>query len=104
MIKSDGACRINGVELGEFQVAFFAPSGLGMTTPALAAKYALVNVEAGQRMGAGNRNVWSAETMSKLSELVASMEKDICTDVFGEATTSSVVEDEDYHSDGVPGL
>ena len=98
MTKSQARCRIDAVGVGELQVNLLTPH------PVLEAKYALMNSETAQRMGAGNRNVWSEETMSKLFELIAQMEKDICMDVFGEATTDSVVAFDDHFSDGVPGL
>lgn len=100
MTKSDGQCKIDGVTLGEFQVNLLGHAS------AITAKYALCNIETEERFGSGSRNTnWSADTMEKLRALIASMEQDICRDVFaGGATIGSVEEVVEYATDGVPGL
>ena len=99
MVKSGSTCKIDGVMVGEVELNL-----LGHTA-VMNAKYALVNSNTGDRMGLGHRNVWSEATVLKVKEMIESMEKDICKDIFtGGATIGSVVEPIDDTTDGVPGL
>ncbi len=85
MTKSEIPCLIDAVELGEIHVNLVRN---GMTAIVAEAKYALTVTSTETRVGAGNRNYWSDETQQKLRELIASMEADICIDVFGKAPTT----------------
>lgn len=99
--KAEGQIRINGVTVGEVSISLLGPS-VGM-----AVKYALCNVETGEKFGMGNRNQsWSEATLAKLSDLLACIEADVVDDVFVEPViTSGIVSDQNvYPSDGVPGL
>lgn len=105
MRKSAGSSRIDAVEIGKIDIDFFSKKIEGMDGAVMSAKYALIVTEDGSRIGAGNRNIWSEGTLSKLKDLVVSMENDICADVFGEApTTDGAVAPVENTSDGVQGL
>lgn len=107
MVKSEKPSLIDSVELGEATVNFidYHNEGKGPRAVTLNAKYALVISASGQRLGAGTRFSWSEEVQEKLRVLLEAMERDICTDVFGEApTTAGARTENDHHSDGVPGL
>lgn len=103
MIRSDKPCLVDAVEIGEININFIGPKESSIPGASMHAKYALTIYEAGIRVGAGNRNLWSEETNERLRQLITSMEKDICVDVFGEAPerVPSIVE---MDPDDVPGL
>ncbi len=101
MIKSDKPCLIDSVEIGEVNVYFIGPKESVIPGATLHAKYALTISGSGTRLGAGTRNFWSDETNTKLRELIASMEKDICVDVFGGTPEESTI---DPSIDEIPGL
>jgi hypothetical protein len=98
---STGKCKIDGVAVGDVTIDMFAPQG-----PSLAARFAYVSASSGERMGSSNRNQgWGPETMDKLQELIACMERDICGDVFFEGTTMGGVSPAvETPTDGVPSL
>ena len=104
MLKSEVPSQIDAVDIGEVAINFLQQSVQGFPGMIMSAKYALVISGTGTRLGAGNRTVWSDATHMKLRELIASMESDICIDVFGVAPTGSGGSDDDPHSDGVPEL
>lgn len=100
MTPSDQKCRIDAVEVLEADFNFLGP------VPRISAKYAYLDSKTGDRLGSGNRNQeWSAETLEKLEELIASMERDIIKTVFsGESTVDGGSGAADPTSDGVPSL
>lgn len=100
MTKAEGEIRINGVATGEVAINLLGPS------VGLSVKYALCNTLTGEKFGAGQRNQnWSDETLTKLAELVDSIERDVIQDVFVDASTiSTVAESDPYDGDGTPGL
>lgn len=99
MTKSDGKCRVDSVVAGEISINMLG------AYPTVLVKYALSNAQSGERFGAGLRPAgWSEETMEKLRELVASLERDVCTVVFDGHPSSSVVEDPLGTTDGVAGF
>lgn len=92
MIKSDGKCKIDGVELGELTYTV-----LGAPTPVLSVKYAYVSSATGGRYGHGHMNtIWSETTMARLAELVASVEADVAAQVFdgGSVVTGKMLGDD----------
>lgn len=101
MTKADGPPRIDAVEVGELSFVTIGPP-----TPLLSVKYAYANAESGDRFGYGNMNQgWSEETLDLLSQLTASVERDIVRHAFGEGTTSSSVSPSPGNTiDGVPTL
>lgn len=110
MLKGEGQIRIDGVAVGELSVNLISP------TPHMAVKYAFINSATAERCGAGNRNTnWSSETLTKLGELIQSIEQDLVMELFtggaqpSEAppTTDSVGEDPSPNpsdEDGIPEL
>lgn len=100
MVKSDGKCKIDGVEIGDVRLHMFG------TSPTLYAKYAFSNTNSGSRFGSGRRTQnWSESTWAKVRELLQSMEQDIVSELFeGEATTGSVEEKAPPTTDDVPSL
>lgn len=82
--RGEGPSKIDGVEVGEFQVDF-----LSNPMPVLNAKFALVNVDESMRLGFSHSNAWSAETMEHLETLKKSMETDICRRYFGGTVSTS---------------
>ena len=101
MTKSDGKCRIDSVAVGEIGLNLLGP------TPMVSSKYALMEATSGERFGAGNRNAnWSDETMKLVELLVASVEKDIASDLFesGEVTAQPAETYDTSAGDSVPGL
>lgn len=101
MRRSVGTSNINAVEIGEVDAKI-----IGVPSPVISVKYALVNAESGGRFGSGNINTrWSESTLEKFRAFVESLEADVCSLVFNEtATTDSgpaVVEDT---TDGIPSL
>jgi hypothetical protein len=101
LTKSEGRCRIDGVHVGEVSIDNLSPA-----SPRLDAKYALINIESGDRYGAGTRKRdWSTDTQQKLVDLMLSMEKDIANDVFeGAPTTNGVTTTSITQPDDIPGL
>lgn len=108
MMKSAAPSKIDAVDIGEMKIDFTSGQTLhGQMFPAMAvsAKYALVVSDGPVRVGAGTCTSWSEATYTKVRELIASMEADICTSVFGEAPTSDGgALANDPNPDGVPGL
>jgi hypothetical protein len=102
--RSPGQCAIDGVEIGDVSISILDPRQTAVAGPMLAAKYALVSTASGTRFGAGNRNQWSDATMEKLSELLLSMEQDVCRDLFEGHPTDGVSAQVGDPEDGVPGL
>lgn len=110
MVKGEGSPRIDGVAIGEVGCNLLSP------TVHLTAKYALVNSVTAERFGSGNwSSNWSDETLTKLGELIQSMEQDVCRSVFtdgpertDEPTPTDGVEDEPLphlsDEDGIPEL
>lgn len=100
--RGQGPIKVNGVQIGEFQADLLGPF------PVLTAKVALVDVDNSQRFGASHHNAWSAATVQKLLELVASMETDVCDQLFGGARTAQPMplppDDRKVPEDEVPGL
>lgn len=101
MRKSVGTSNIDAVEIGEVGASL-----LGVPSPIITVKYALVSSKNGHRFGAGNINTnWSLDTQEKFLAFVEALERDICAMVFDEgATTDSgpaIVEDT---MDGIPSL
>jgi hypothetical protein len=87
MTRSDGKCRVDGVEVGEVRIHMFG-------TPSLFGKYALTESGSGSRFGAGRRNQqWSEATWTKAKDLIESMERDIAKDVFEESSTTDSMHD-----------
>jgi hypothetical protein len=85
MIKANGSCRIDGVEVGELSYI-----SIGLPSPVLAVKYAYVNSTSGSRLGHGTRNTeWSETTQQRLQSLLQSIEQDIATAVFEQGTTTA---------------
>lgn len=83
MVVSDGKCRIDGVAIGELQVNTL---GSGAT---ITAKYAMCESSTGSRFGAGTRSLgWSDDTLARLRDLLDSMERDICRELFSGGTTA----------------
>lgn len=101
MTKSDGMARINGVEVGELSFTIIGPS-----TPILAVKYAMTNVDEEVRFGYGHRNTgWSDRTMEALASLVECIEADVCLDLFAGGTpTAGGATVDPGTTDGVPTL
>lgn len=105
MRKSLGSSRIDSVDIGKIDIDLFTKKVEGMDGAVMSAKYALIISEDGSRVGAGNRNIWSEATLSKLRDLIVSMENDICIDVFGGSpTTDGAVAPVEDTPDGVDGL
>ena len=98
MTKGQGLSRINAIQIGEFTAEL-------ISFQSLSAKYAFANAETGERFGAGNRNQWSPETLTRLAALIESMERDVCNEVFaGGTTTPSDTLSTDTTSDEIPSL
>lgn len=98
--KGSGACKIDGVQLGEVGVQVDPSTASAL----LSSRYALVNSVDGARFGSGTKATdWSEKTLQCLISLLNSMESDICVDVFGGSTDGGVVEQRDP-TDGVPGF
>jgi hypothetical protein len=99
--KSDGKCKIDGVEVGELTFV-----GIGSPTPVLSVKYAYVFAETGDRMGYSNRNLgWSERTLSLLNDLLLSVEEDVAREVFDlSTTTGGVLASTDPTTDSIPSL
>ena len=72
MKKIDGQLKADSVEVVEVEIKVFPLNS------AVAAKYAFSESKTGLRFGSGNASsIWSDSTMTKLSELIASLEADI---------------------------
>lgn len=101
MTKGQGACKIDSVRVVELTLATRTQvPGAGVE-----AKFVLMSSASNERFGSGTFSTWSDETATKFNELIASMEKDICSAVFSEgATTGGTPEDESPLEDEVPGL
>lgn len=98
MTKFQSACLIDSVMAGEVTI-----NNLG-SQPYLSATFAFSNSETGQRLGQSKRNVWSEETMKKLSEFLAALEQEAGAELFVPSPTHSGVEESEPATDGVPGL
>lgn len=101
MIKANGKCRIDGLEVGELSY-----NGISSPTPVLTVKFAYVSYETGDRYGFGNRNVgWSEKTLELMKEFLTSVESDIAAEVFDLApTTDGATGDGSTTTDSIPSL
>src|SRR5687767_1056194 len=107
MTKAGATSKIDAVDVGEARLRFLTANMGGQTLSAMevAADYALIVTETGERVGRGTCSSWSEKTQEKVRELIASMEADICVAVFGIAPQAidGAIQDTP-NSDGVPGL
>lgn len=99
MTRSDGQCRIDGLEVLEVEFDFIT------SLPRLSAKYAYVNSTTGERLGSGHRNqAWSAQTLELLEGLKLSMERDVTAVLFSGENVDDGSGAVEPTSDGVPSL
>ncbi len=99
MVKGEGSVRIDGVAVGEITINLLSP------TVHLAARYAFTNSLTAERFGSGNRNSnWSSTTLEKLGELVESMEKDLCQEMFTGGVTATEGPTDGVAGDALPNL
>lgn len=89
MFQSTGKCRVDAVEVRDISIVVYGAADQHK----LVAKYAMIESSSYNSAGAGLRDSnWSQETIERLRELLASMERDISKDLF-EGGDSPVVED-----------
>ncbi len=101
MVKSDGKSRIDAITVVEITLA----SRVTVPGAGVEARYVLQNSKSGDRFGSGTFTAWSDETATKFNELLKLMEKDICSAVFEQGTTSGGTDEElPQLEDEVPGL
>lgn len=87
MPATGGTCKIDMVEVVE--ITFKSRNGLpGANVQAV---FALSNSKTGDRYGSGSFNTWSEETSRKMNEAIQSMEKDIASLLFEDASTTDSV-------------
>ncbi|SRR5258708_6212665 len=97
-MKSDSKCKIDEVQVGEIHADMFSPPGV------LTCKYAYVESKTTRRMGSGNFNQWSDETLNKFKELIELMERDISYSVFEGYEPTTIDRDSDFPVDSIGGV
>lgn len=108
MLKTTEKCLIDAIDIGEVKIDLISNelrNGLKFPGITVTARYALVISKTGTRLGAGTRVTWNEQTQEKIRELLAAMEQDIGSDVFGQPPTTDGSEVASEHpSDDVPQL
>jgi hypothetical protein len=84
-MKSNGKCRIDGVEVGEISADLMLP------VKSISVKFAYKDSVNGRNCGFGFQNVWGEETLNKFRSFIEAAEADIIATMFegGEVISNS---------------